>query len=110
MALTDRKAVGCLVWKLVHFNAMPMAETSPSLGGINRNGRAEGAMAVYRAVTPKPIRPRRQIAAAYFQISFFVQYEVEPAWAKHKNAIAMLRRGHPCESAGRTQKLFCLAR
>ena len=76
MALTDWKAVSYLVWKLVHFNAMPMAETSPNLDGINHNWRAEEAVAVDRAATPEPIRPGREIAAANLEVLLVIQYEV----------------------------------
>ena len=37
MALADGKPVGCFVRWLVRFNAVPMAKTSPSLGGIYQN-------------------------------------------------------------------------
>ena len=41
----DWKAVSCLVWKLVHFNAMPMAETSPRrLAALRRAQRDSGQL------------------------------------------------------------------
>ena len=66
-------------------------------------------MAVYHAATPEPIRPRRQIATAYFQVFLVVQDEVQPMRTQHKNAIATLRRRHPEGIAGHTHNHCALS-
>ena len=66
-------------------------------------------MAVDGAATPEPIRPRRQIATAYFQVFLVVQDEVQPMRTQHKNAIATLRRRHPEGIAGHTHNHCALS-
>ena len=66
-------------------------------------------MAVDRAATPEPIRPRRQIATAYLQVFLVVQDEVQPMRTQNQDSIATLRRRHPEEIAGHTRNHSALS-